>query len=73
MDKSGRDTLDSVLFEDGTELVNVKFFPGTGRGLSAETLSSEAAKALRSAKLAWDASEPSKAPFSGRAKQPIIA
>lgn len=42
--------LHSILFEEGRELENIKFFPGDDRGLSATSMCDEAAKVIRSAK-----------------------
>lgn len=72
MSTSGQEKLHSVLFVEGMELVNVKFFPGTGRGLSADTLAAEAAEALSAAQEAWENKVPSVAPSTGRAKQPML-
>lgn len=72
MNTSGQERLHSVLFAKGMELVNVKFFPGTGRGLTADTLAAEAAEALSAAQRAWEVSVPSAAPVTGREKQPLL-
>lgn len=40
------DRLDSILFGEGRELINIKFFPGTDRGLTASQLRDAAADAL---------------------------
>lgn len=72
MNMSGKEKLHSVLFAEGMELVNVKFFPGTGRGLNADTLSAEAAKAFCVANRAWQDRAPSAAPSTGMAKRPLL-
>lgn len=72
MNTSGKEVLHSVLFAEGMELVNVKFFPGTGRGLSADTLALRAAVALDAAQRAWESGVPSAAPCTGRKKQPLL-
>mgnify|MGYP003382025833 CR=1 FL=1 len=41
--------LHSFLFEEGRHLENVKFFPGDGRGLTAESMCEAAVAAFRSA------------------------
>lgn len=41
--------LHSLLFEEGRQLENIKFFPGDDRGLSAGSLCEAADKAIRSA------------------------
>ena len=48
MNASKEGTLHSLLFEEGRELVNIKFFPGTDRGLTANQLSDAAAAVIRS-------------------------
>lgn len=42
------DRLDSILFNEGRELINIKFFPGTDRGLTVSQLRDSAAEALDS-------------------------
>lgn len=49
MSESGMEKLHSLLFKRGRELVNLKFLPGTGRGLTANQLGEAAADALQSA------------------------
>lgn len=44
-----KESLHSLLFEEGRELENIKFFPGDDRGLSASSMCSEAAKVIRTA------------------------
>ena len=48
MDASKEGKLHSLLFDEERELVNIKFFPGTDRGLTANQLSDAAADAIRS-------------------------
>lgn len=43
------DKLHSLLFSEGRELVNIKFFPGSDRGLTAARLKDAAAQALSAA------------------------
>jgi hypothetical protein len=57
--------LHSLLFEQGRELVNIKFFPGTDRGLTASKLCEAAAGALHSALEKGPKDAP---PRSGKAK-----
>ena len=60
--------LHSLLFEQGRELVNIKFFPGTDRGLTASQLSEAAHGALASAIAKGPVDNP---PHSGRQKTSI--
>lgn len=41
-----KSTLHSLLFEEGRELENIKFFPGDSRGLTAEQLKDAAASSI---------------------------
>ena len=72
MSESGKRELHSLLFGGEVELENVKFFPGTGRGLTAETLGGAAAVALQSTMTAWKAGVPSRPPVTGRVKRRLI-
>ena len=49
MTESNTKKLHSLLFEEGRELVNIKFMPGNNRGLTAAKLSDAAARAIQSA------------------------
>ena len=49
MTESAKTLLNSLLFEEGRELVNIKFFPGSNRGLTSEQLAGATASAIRSA------------------------
>lgn len=49
MEAATGDTLHSLLFDEGRELVNIKFFPGTDRGLTPARLKEAANKAIRAA------------------------
>ena len=42
----GMEKLQALLTRDGRELVNIKFFPGTGRGLTSDQLAEAAAELL---------------------------
>jgi hypothetical protein len=72
MNESGRAKLHSLLFAEGKELGNVKFFPGTGRELTSDNLAGAAADALKSAMDAWQAGEPSRPPVSGLQKKQLM-
>jgi len=60
--------LHALLFEEGRELVNFKFFPGDDRGLTASQLCDAAAAAVRSA---LDKGLVDSPPRSGRQKSTI--
>lgn len=62
-------SLHSFLFEEGRELVNIKFFPGSDRGLTKHRLEAAVNKALRSALLKGEVNEP---PRTGRAKRKLL-
>ena len=49
MEATQNDPLHTLLFKEGRELVNIKFLPGTARGLTAARLKDAAFKAIRSA------------------------
>lgn len=72
MNESGKMKLHSLLFDGESELVNLKLFPGTGRGLSAESLGGAAADALRSAMNAWESGVPSAAPNTNMERRPLV-
>ena len=46
---SGREKLRSLLFSEERTLENIKFWPGSDRGLTADKLCAEAAQAIESA------------------------
>ncbi|MFC3165409.1 hypothetical protein [Ciceribacter thiooxidans] len=46
MKQSNQRKLHSLLFEEGRELVNIKFMPGNDRGLTPAKLSDAAARAI---------------------------
>lgn len=46
MKQSNQKKLHSLLFEEGRELVNIKFMPGTDRGLTSTKLADAAARAI---------------------------
>lgn len=65
-DLSGTARLNALLFGEGRELVNIKFFPGSkGKNLSVDELHGEAEKGIRSALGRGGVSSP---PLSGRVK-----
>lgn len=72
MNESGKQKLRSLLFDGEKDLVNLKLFPGTGRGLSASALAEAAADALRDASEAWRNNVPSHAPSTGTGKRPLM-
>lgn len=72
MSENGKTRLQTLLFGEGLELKNVKFFPGTGRGLTAETLGGAAADAIEDIMSAWQKGVPSSPPTTGRAKQLLM-
>lgn len=49
MTMSGKEKLLSLLFDEGRELINFRFFPGTGRGITADQMCEAAANAINSA------------------------
>ena len=49
MNERGMEKLRAFLFRNGRKLVNIKFFPGTGRGLTADQMGAAAEAALASA------------------------
>lgn len=72
MNESGKMKLHSLLFSGEKELRNVKFFPGTGRGLTADELAGAAAEALGCAVNAWQVGEPSCPPVTGIGKRQLM-
>jgi hypothetical protein len=65
MTKNGVDKLHTLLFEEGRELVNIKFLPGTDRGLTPERMRLAAAAAIESV---FDEKPKDSPPVSGRKK-----
>ena len=62
---SGTERLNALLFDEGRELVNIRFFPGSkGKNLTVDELHGEAAKGIAAA-LKEAVNSP---PLSGRAK-----
>ena len=68
MSERGMDKLHTLLFSGERELVNIKFFPGSDRGLTADQLA-EAAQVAIQAALAGNLVD--KPPVTGRAKSSI--
>jgi len=60
--KGGEERLHSLLFEEGRELLNIKFLPGVNRGLTPAEMSSEADGVIRSARAKGPVDQP---PMSG--------
>jgi len=73
MNESGKQQLHSLLFSGEKELKNVKFFPGTGRGLTADKLAGAAADALHTAFSAREAGAPSNPPVTLMQKRQLVA
>lgn len=65
MAMSGKDELLTLLFDEGRELMNIKFFPGTARGLTSDQMCEAAANAIRSALAKGPVDNP---PLSGRVR-----
>jgi hypothetical protein len=65
MQESGKQMLVSLLFTEGRKLENLKFFPGTDRGLTAERMCAAAANAFATALAGGLVDNP---PTSGRKK-----
>jgi hypothetical protein len=63
MNESGKAKILALLFGNERQLENIRFIPGTGRGLTADQMCSEAAQALQSALSKGPADNP---PMSGR-------
>ena len=61
-------SLHSLLFEEGRELVNIKFFPGTDRGLTPARLKDAAQRAMQSA---FDGGVKNMPPVCGRGPQTL--
>lgn len=68
MQESGKQKLLSLLFKEGRELQNIKFFPGTDRGLTADRMCAAAASAIDSAINGGLVDNP---PVSGRNKSSL--
>lgn len=69
MAESGMERLHSLLFGKERELKNIKFCPGSNRGLTADQLSGEAASMLEAAFARGDLVD--NPPLSGRKKASI--
>lgn len=68
MPESGKQKLLSLLFGEGRKLVNIKFFPGTDRGITSDQLCGEAEAMIRAA---LSGNLVDKPPLSGRRKSSI--
>lgn len=69
MAKSGKEKLLSLLFNGERELMNIKFFPGTGRGLTSDQMCDVASGAIESALARGPVDNP---PMSGRSKSVLL-
>lgn len=63
MSENGKEKLLSLLFNDERELVNLRFFPGINRGLTADEMCEEAHFSLAAALSRGAVDQP---PLSGR-------
>ncbi len=68
MEAKAQDKLHSLLFEEGRELVNIKFFPGTDRGLTLARMRDAAHRAIESALKSGPINSP---PSCGREPQTL--
>ncbi len=62
MRENGMDKLHSLLFNGEGGLKNVKFFPGTGRGITRDQLADAGADMIEAARSAWNGGSPSNPP-----------
>ncbi len=72
MNESGMKKLHTLLFDGEGELVNVKFFPGSGRGLTRDQLADAGADMISAAREAWKNGMPSNPPKTGVEKTPLM-
>lgn len=70
--ENGMSKLHSLLFTSDEELVNVKFFPGNGRGLTRDQLADAGADMIQAARSAWQNGLPSNPPRTNAAKAPLL-
>lgn len=68
MIENGMSKLHSLLFTGEEELVNVKFFPGNGRGLTRDQLAGAGADMIQAARSAWREGKPSNPPRTNTEK-----
>lgn len=68
--KSGMEKLHSLLFEEGRGLENIKFFPGTDRGLTPDQMCEAAQAAIHAALARGPHDNP---PTSGRKKTSLAS
>lgn len=73
MNERGMDKLHSLLFSGEGELINVKFFPGNGRGLTRDQLANAGADMIHSAQEAWEEGIASNPPRTNAAKSQLFA
>lgn len=69
MNEGNVTSLPPFLSEEGRELVNIKFFPGSDHGLTKERLEEAGLTALKSALSKGDINEP---PVTGMPKHTIV-
>lgn len=62
MRENGLSKLHSLLFTSEEELVNVKFFPGSGRGLTCDQFAEAGAEMIAAARKLWSEGVPSNPP-----------
>jgi len=72
MTERGMEKLHSLLFDGEGELVNVKFFPGNGRGLTRDQLADAGADMISAARDAWKRGVPSNPPRTNVAKTQLL-
>ena len=70
--ENGMSKLHSLLFTSEEELVNVKFFPGNGRGLTRDQLADAGADMIQAAHDAWSAGRPSNPPRTNVERTPLL-
>lgn len=72
MRENGMTKLHSLLFTGEEKLVNVKFFPGDGRGLTCDDLADAGADMISAARKAFHSGLPSNPPRTLREKTPLL-
>lgn len=70
--ENGMNKLHSLLFASEEELVNVKFFPGNGRGITRDQLADAGADMIQAARNAWKSGRPSNPPRTNRGKTLLL-
>ena len=72
MSEKGMEKLHSLLFGGEDELVNVKFFPGSGRGVTRDQLADAVADMIQAARDAWEQEIPSNPPKTNMSKAHLL-